>query len=77
MICVADLQKAIVDLGTAIARMKRHRAWAERTLRWAHSVEKDYPGQVEHSQHTIKVAEEVFQRVVMAAADAEANKKKN
>jgi hypothetical protein len=32
---------------------------------------------VEHCQHTIDVAERVFQRVVMRAADAEANKKKN
>ena len=66
-----------MDLSTAIARLMRHRTWAERTLRWAHSHEKDCPGQVEQSQHIIDVAERVFQRVVMRAADDDANKTKN
>ena len=51
----------------------RHRAWAARTLRWAHNHEKD-AGQV---KHTIEVAEEIFQRVVMAAADDEVKQTKN
>lgn len=66
-----------MDLATAIARLMRHRAWAERTLRWAHNVEKDCPGQVKAAKHTINVAEKVFRRVVMTAADAEAKKTKN
>ena len=64
-------------LSTAIARLKRHRAWAQRTLRWAHSVEKDYPGQVKAVEHTIDIAAGVFQRAVMRAADAEAKHTKN
>ena len=64
-------------LSTAIARLMRHRRWAERTRRWAHSVEKDYPGQVKAAEHTIDIAAGVFTRAVMRAADAEAKQTKN
>jgi hypothetical protein len=64
----------VVDLSTAIARLMRHRAWAAKTLRWARSQECDHAGEV---KRTIDVAEKVFQRVVMAAADAEAKQTKN
>lgn len=53
-------------LSTAIARLMRHRAWAERTLRWARSQECNYAGEV---RRTVDRAEEIFQRAVMNAVD--------
>ena len=64
-------------LSRAIARLKRHRSWAARMRRWAHSVEKDYPGQVKAAEHTINIAAGVFQRAVMRAADDEGKQTKN
>ena len=61
------------QLSKAVARLARHRAWAERTLRWVRSREKRCP----EVKRTIDVAEEVLQRVVMAAADDEAKKTEN
>ena len=62
-------------LSTCVARLARHRAWAERTRRWAqHSRDKDLLDQV---KRTIDVAKEVFERAVMRAADDEARKTKN
>jgi hypothetical protein len=58
-----------MDFSAAIGRLVRHRAWAAETLRWAHTQERDYSGLVEQTQGTIDVAEGVFQRAVMRAAD--------
>ena len=59
------------DLDRVIAGLKRHRAWAERSLR---AVAGD-PELLKATQRTIARGERILRRVVMRAADAEGAKR--
>jgi hypothetical protein len=64
-----------MDLSTAIARLLRHRQWAARTLRFATASGDD--NLLEVALDKIAKGERTFRKVVLDAADDEANKTRN
>jgi hypothetical protein len=65
-------KESAVDLSTAIAKLMRHRAWGEASLRFVG----DNVELLRETRETIEIGERLFRKATMDAEDAQKTKTK-